>query len=1466
MSGSARDVQLIIRARNEVRQTIGQVAQNVAELTQRLNEQVAAASKAEVTYQELLATQQALGRQDSNLLKQASSIALFKDLSARLDEQTAKAAQSRAAYNALALSLDGVAKKTKEQRDALTQARAAANADDTKVGQTAAALQRQSDKLKEVGVDVQNLNTAERQLFETTEALGRALKAAGEATAGFGAQQRAIRQTKTELDALATSEQKAKAAADARAATEAKFQANLAAGRQTLKEIEYTKLFSATLDELDAKEKALAASNALAEKARKDEEAAARSLAAFRALADNATRLSGGLQTTIRPAASVGSEASVAAAVERIVAPAQAARRTLQGLQGQIDTLTAASAAGGRPIQEYADLLRGLEQAQRALGAQGAAIDAFKAQVTAVGQSRASFNEAREAARGYAAQIASATKEDAALARSLREAQEAMARFDAETRRGVARAQDLRQALAGAGIDSRKLAEAEAVLLVGANKVAPAMTKLAQVVRQGVSPGGPPTLFGLRPYQLQNLGFQINDVFTQIASGTSVTQTLAQQGGQILQIFPGAFSAIARLAPALFAVGIPLAAFVAGITRLVTLQGALREFRGALQLSADGATYQAASLVKSQQALRDYGAGFDEAGKALRVFVEAQVSPQRIDAFARSAQNLSELMGVKLPEAAKLVADAFTKDGDAIYKLNQQYNFLTETQGKQIADALREGDINKARTIAFEAWAEAVQRGADAARGPWSDSVKAFKQEWNSLLDTLANSGVAIGGLKLLEAAISGVTGALRGASVEEKLKTEGAAIGALTGELNRLQQQQAASRAAGVGQLGGFDDNRRIAQLTEEIKKRSAALLADTEAFRRNESAQASAGGVAQKGTGAIKGSADALQGLTRRRDLDNDATQQELVNAPRVIERLRQEALGRVSARDATAAQIKAKIELAGLEARAKAQSDGAPVAVQIAAQVQAEIAEKKKLDAELGRIGAAAAEREKAKAEELMNYLHKLEAGNTKFLEGELDDRLRAFDESIKRMRERIADFAKGFKGTIEGLPIDEFRRRFEAAVAAARQLEQVKFLGDGLKTLSSEASSFANSVGDQVKRGTLDFATALDLLRKNAEAAGPQMVKLAQQTVALTDKMIAAGKINPLALLQRQIAQNVIATQGATENGAGTREQDTVRVLEAGMARINQLLETRKQIVQEQTLAVTEGATSQSAAEAAIKAAYEGTNAELTKLVESMKTFARESKDAGAIGDVAFGLWEAKLRNVSQQVQYITPEMKTLVAAIRTALPEAGSEFFRTVTTSIGAAIAGTKSWAETFRDVKVAMLNFFASFLSKIAEAILQAQLLKLATSLFGGTPFGDLLGLGSGAGGAAGGAASIVESGGFTLHTGGIVGASNTQQRSMPAAWFASAPRFHRGGFPGLDMNEVAIVAKKGEEVLSEKDPRNALNGGLSPGGRQAPINIRSVLVADPSFVPSQMASAAGERTIMSVLRNNAATLREIVR
>lgn len=82
----------------------------------------------------------------------------------------------------------------------------------------------------------------------------------------------------------------------------------------------------------------------------------------------------------------------------------------------------------------------------------------------------------------------------------------------------------------------------------------------------------------------------------------------------------------------------------------------------------------------------------------------------------------------------------------------------------------------------------------------------------------------------------------------------------------------------------------------------------------------------------------------------------------------------------------------------------------------------------------------------------------------------------------------------------------------------------------------------------------------------------------------------------------------------------------------------------------------------------------------------------------------------------------------------------------------------------------------------------------------------------SGGGGGGGGFFDAIGSffGSF-FHQGGIVGGGVSRGRAVDPRVWIGAPRFHGGGIAG---NEVAAVLKKGEEVVTEDDPRHVKNGG----------------------------------------------------
>lgn len=158
----------------------------------------------------------------------------------------------------------------------------------------------------------------------------------------------------------------------------------------------------------------------------------------------------------------------------------------------------------------------------------------------------------------------------------------------------------------------------------------------------------------------------------------------------------------------------------------------------------------------------------------------------------------------------------------------------------------------------------------------------------------------------------------------------------------------------------------------------------------------------------------------------------------------------------------------------------------------------------------------------------------------------------------------------------------------------------------------------------------------------------------------------------------------------------------------------------------------------------------------------------------------------------------------------------------------------------------AFLQFAANFLREIATMILKQMILNALQSF--GIP---------GLGGSA--------------HTGGVVGQTLTgvgnQRRNVHPAIFASAMRYHTGGIAGLRPDEVPTVLKKGEEVLTENDPRHRNNTG--PGqqsnGGAAPQAIRSIVVLDEETAQQMANSATNEKAVISFIRKNRATVRRLV-
>jgi tape measure domain-containing protein len=222
----------------------------------------------------------------------------------------------------------------------------------------------------------------------------------------------------------------------------------------------------------------------------------------------------------------------------------------------------------------------------------------------------------------------------------------------------------------------------------------------------------------------------------------------------------------------------------------------------------------------------------------------------------------------------------------------------------------------------------------------------------------------------------------------------------------------------------------------------------------------------------------------------------------------------------------------------------------------------------------------------------------------------------------------------------------------------------------------------------------------------------------------------------------------------------------------------------------------------------------------------------------------------LQGVKQNLVGLSPAQQEGVRLAR-EFTNGLTESFTAFGAGIANAIKGVGSFGDAFKGALTSFREFLANFLVGIGQAIAQAALFR---ALFGDDGTGGLLG------GITGGLGRLIVPG---RHRGGIVGYSApTFTRSVPAAIFSNAVRYHSGGIAGLKPDEVPTILQTGEEVLARNDPRNRLNGGAAPGG--ANVQIVNAIDAE-SVVAAGMQGNAGRQIIMNVIQANKAAFRQVL-
>lgn len=383
-------------------------------------------------------------------------------------------------------------------------------------------------------------------------------------------------------------------------------------------------------------------------------------------------------------------------------------------------------------------------------------------------------------------------------------------------------------------------------------------------------------------------------------------------------------------------------------------------------------------------------------------------------------------------------------------------------------------------------------------------------------------------------------------------------------------------------------------------------------------------------------------------------------------------------------------------------------------------------------------------------------------------------------------------------------DQERAAEQAARDQERRIEQQQEFRENLQG-SIEAERFRQSLEGKSLTDR-EVALALYEAENQAKQAGVQLSDAERQAIIETTRAKFAG-------------------QQAEEASAATRERAT-----EAEQRVNQLLEQRGAI-QAQITQAQEAGDAESVA--ALEERLTGVNEQLQGAIDNAlrlwSVVGGQEADT-AIEKLRVANNEAKAFGQQAQQNFIDwTRVKDLFVS---GLVQAFDNFAQ--------AVANGENAGEAAR---TAFLQFAADFLRQIAQMILQQAILNALRAAFGGTGFGGLLGL----------AAPVA-------HTGGIVGGRSNRRRRVDPGIFASAMRFHSGGFPGMKPGEVPIIAEKGEEVLNKDDPRNALNGGLSgkgsAGGSGQGVTVINA-VDGTDALDQALATSKGQEVLINMLRAN---------
>ena len=920
--------------------------------------------------------------------------------------------------------------------------------------------------------------------------------------------------------------------------------------------------------------------------------------------------------------------------------------------------------------------------------------------------------------------------------------------------------------------------------------------------------------------------------------------------------FEASLGRIKTLVGSIFA-GVSAGALVAGIVKETgQAQSELAQLRAALKSTSQAAGLSERDLVSMADnfALATTHSTGQIIDAQTRLLSYSGIAANEFPRALQLAINQSVRLGEDLTQSAETVGKALEYPAEGVSALTKQGFRFTDSQKKLLKELEKTGRLAEAQAIVMAVMEESYDGAAEAARNTLPGAFTALRNAMSELLD--GNGGR---GARQVIAAINSITEALRSPQTR-------AAFSAMANDVLQVVAAFAKWLAQdGVGYIRQLVAIVSIlirnldvlavaigsALLTAALRSlpftiaqfvalrvQIAAALAQSVALR---GAMSALGGPIGIAIGALAGAVYLLyrrsmqakeaqeahnEALGLNAQLARDSKQAALEDA----QAKRVQAIETLRAAQAVAEERRQRL-LTARESQARAgggrggylrggvvaaEGTGVLEADKSVEQLQSMVDDWNKRLVELR--GSVLAEALEESAKETTAGTGKALAASNALLRDAVDRALKELDRLYEDGDISIADFFQK-RTQLQERSIDLQVEQARAELAVTTELGARRKIEEQIAILQRDRADVALAAARDERKAIEDMDKAVaDVYIRRLENEG----KLARATRAR---------------LEEEYREQIVRLE---RNG----QDEELRIIklfinsEVAKAQLSQFEEEMSQTLArlqstEQSLSAQQqaGMLGVLESERQIKGARETALEQLWQLRERSREFlATLSPDSPEAARVL-----SFLRQLDGDIAVVGSSMQRLRQQISDAAIDSVSNLFMDL-------VDGSKSAGEALRDF---VRGFVMAMAQIAARALATFLVLQLLDAIYPGL------------GKATAATMSVGQN-----HDGGMAGRLGGVRREVSPLVFGAAPRYHEGGVAGLKPGEVPAILEYGERIRTaqqESELQRQLSAGQ--GGGSAPF--KAVLVLGEDELANALAGAAGERVVVTHIRNNRRSIDE---